>query len=89
MRGDCRGVTSGARWKPIDGDLGTEIDVLYLHKEDHSAPLAETVRAGRSGSRRKIRYFGVSNYRSWRVAEICRLCDEAGIDRPVASPPLL
>jgi aryl-alcohol dehydrogenase-like predicted oxidoreductase len=66
-----------------------EIDLLYLHKEDHSTPLAETVhgladliRAG------KIRYFGVSNYRSWRVAEICRLCDEAGIDRPVASQPL-
>jgi aryl-alcohol dehydrogenase-like predicted oxidoreductase len=70
--------------------LGVEaIDVLYLHKEDHSTPLAETVRAVadliRAG---KIRYFGVSNYRSWRVAEICRLCDEAGIDRPVASQPL-
>ena len=44
--------------------------------------LADLIRAG------KIRYFGVSNYRSWRVAEICRLCDEAGIDRPVASQPL-
>src|ERR1700761_4841787 len=66
-----------------------EIDILYLHKEDHATPLAETVRALadliRAG---KIRYFGVSNYRSWRVAEICRLCDEAGIDRPVASQPL-
>jgi aryl-alcohol dehydrogenase-like predicted oxidoreductase len=66
-----------------------EIDVLYLHKEDHSTPLVETVHALadliRAG---KIRYFGVSNYRSWRVAEICRLCDEAGIDRPVASQPL-
>lgn len=66
-----------------------EIDVLYLHKEDHATPLAETVRALadliRAG---KIRHFGVSNYRSWRVAEICRLCDEAGIDRPVASQPL-
>jgi aryl-alcohol dehydrogenase-like predicted oxidoreductase len=66
-----------------------EIDVLYLHKEDHSTPLAETVHALadliRAG---KIRYLGVSNYRSWRVAEICRLCDEAGIDRPVASQPL-
>jgi aryl-alcohol dehydrogenase-like predicted oxidoreductase len=65
------------------------IDILYLHKEDHSVPLAETVRAVadlvRAG---KIRYFGVSNYRSWRVAEICRLCDQAGIDRPVASQPL-
>ena len=69
--------------------LGTEaIDVLYLHKEDHATPLAETVRAMadlvRAG---KIRHFGVSNYRAWRVAEICRLCDEAGIDRPVVSQP--
>ena len=66
-----------------------EIDILYLHKEDHTTPLAETVHALadliRSG---KIRYLGVSNYRSWRVAEICRLCDDAGIDRPVASQPL-
>jgi aryl-alcohol dehydrogenase-like predicted oxidoreductase len=66
-----------------------EIDLLYLHKEDHATPLAETVHALadliRAG---KIRYFGVSNYRSWRVAEICRLCDAAGIDRPVASQPL-
>ena len=67
----------------------TEIDLLYLHKEDHGTPLAETVHALadliRAG---KIRYFGVSNYRSWRIAEICRLCDEAGIDRPIASQPL-
>jgi aryl-alcohol dehydrogenase-like predicted oxidoreductase len=66
-----------------------EIDLLYLHKEDHLTPLAETVHALadliHSG---KIRYFGVSNYRSWRVAEICPLSDAAGIDRPVASQPL-
>ncbi len=66
-----------------------EIDVLYLHKEDHSTPLAETVRAlADLIGAGKIRYFGVSNYRGWRVAEICRLCDDAGIDRPVASQPL-
>lgn len=70
--------------------LGTDvIDLLYLHKEDHATPLSETVHALtdliRAG---KIRYFGVSNYRSWRVAEICRLCDLAGIDRPIASQPL-
>ena len=65
------------------------IDLLYLHKEDHATPLAETVRALadliRAG---KIRHFGVSNFRSWRVAEICALCDQAGIDRPAASQPL-
>ncbi|MFA6966189.1 aldo/keto reductase [Bosea sp. (in: a-proteobacteria)] len=69
--------------------LGTDfIDIYYLHKEDHTTPLAETVRAiGLLVSQGKIRYFGVSNYRSWRVAEICRLCDELGIDRPVVSQP--
>ena len=35
----------------------------------------------------KIRYFGVSNYKSWRVAEICNLCDRMGIDRPIVSQP--
>ena len=69
--------------------LGTDaIDILYLHKEDHRTPLAETVGAMadllRAG---KIRHFGVSNYRAWRVAEICRLCDDLGIGRPVVSQP--
>lgn len=69
--------------------LGTDyIDVYYLHKEDHATPLAETVRAmGDLMREGKIRYFGVSNYRSWRVAEICNLCDRMGIDRPVVSQP--
>ncbi|MBU8539363.1 aldo/keto reductase [Falsiroseomonas tokyonensis] len=70
--------------------LGTDcIDILYWHKEDHATPLAEAVNAMadlvRAG---KIRHFGVSNHRAWRVAEICRLCDLAGIDRPVVSQPL-
>ena len=90
---NARGVSAPARLRCGRGSLrrlGVDvIDVLYLHKEDHATPLAETVRALadliRAG---KIRYFGVSNYRSWRIAEICRLCDEAGIDRPVASQPL-
>ena len=36
--------------------------------------------------RGKIRYFGVSNYRAWRVAEICNICDRNGIDRPDRQP---
>ena len=34
-----------------------------------------------------MRYFGVSNYRAWRVAEICNICDDLGIDRPIVSQP--
>jgi len=69
--------------------LGTDyIDVYYLHKEDLGTPLEETVRAmGDLVRAGKIRYFGVSNYKSWRVAEICSICDRLGIDRPVASQP--
>ena len=69
--------------------LGTDyIDIYYLHKEDHSTPLAETVRAmGELIRQGKVRYFGVSNYRAWRVAEICNICDRLGIDRPVVSQP--
>ena len=69
--------------------LGTDhIDIYYLHKEDHSTPLEETVRAmGDLIRQGKIRYFGLSNYRAWRVAEICNICDRLGIDRPVVSQP--
>jgi aryl-alcohol dehydrogenase (NADP+) len=64
------------------------IDIYYLHKEDHATPLEETVRAmGDLARAGKICYFGVSNHRSWRVAEICNICDRLGIDRPVASQP--
>ena len=87
-----RGLSRRHLFNAVDASLrrlGTDvIDVLYLHKEDHATPLAETVRAVldliRAG---KVRYMGVSNYRAWRVAEVCRLCDDAGADRPVVSQP--
>jgi len=69
--------------------LGTDyIDIYYLHREDTNtsqelivSALGDLIRAG------KIRYFGLSNHRAWRVAEICGICDRLGIDRPVASQP--
>ena len=65
------------------------IDILYLHKEDNQTPLEETVRAiadlQRAGA---IRYFGVSNFKAWRIARICAICDAEGIDRPVVCQPL-
>lgn len=86
------GLSRRYAFQAVEGSLrrlNTEvIDILYLHKEDHDTPLEETVgvmadliRAGR------IRHFGVSNHRGWRVAEICRLSDAAGIGRPVVSQP--
>jgi aryl-alcohol dehydrogenase-like predicted oxidoreductase len=88
-----RGLSRAHMFRAVEASLGRlqtdVIDLLYLHREDHTTPMAETVRALadliRAG---KIRHFGVSNFRAWRVAEICRLCDDAGIDRPAASQSL-
>lgn len=64
------------------------IDVYYLHKEDLGTPLEESVRAMADLiAAGKVRYFALSNFRAWRIAEICKLCDQAGIDRPVALQP--
>lgn len=69
--------------------LGTDyIDLYYMHAEDPATRPSETLQALRDLiARGKIRYFGVSNHRSWRVAAICHLCDQLGMDRPAASQP--
>ncbi|WP_157619000.1 aldo/keto reductase [Skermanella stibiiresistens] len=70
--------------------LGTDhIDLMYLHRAVFDSPLEETVRALADLIRQgKLRYFGVSNFRGWRIADISRIADLVGIDRPVASQPL-
>jgi aryl-alcohol dehydrogenase-like predicted oxidoreductase len=70
--------------------LGTDyIDILYFHRAIPDVPLEEGVRAiGDLIRQGKLRYFGVSNFKGWRIAEIVRLADQLGIDRPVASEPL-
>lgn len=64
------------------------IDIYYLHRDDPDTPLAETVGALgdliRSG---KIRYFGVSNYRGWRIAEVVSECEAQGVPMPVVCQP--
>jgi aryl-alcohol dehydrogenase-like predicted oxidoreductase len=69
--------------------LGTDYaDIYYLHREDHNTPLETSISAiGDLIRQGKIRFFGVSNFRSWRVVEICAICDRLGIDRPVVSQP--
>ena len=69
--------------------LGTDwIDLYYLHKEDPTTPLEETVRAiGDLIRAGKIRYFGVSNYRAWRMARIAELCRQMNVPPPIAVQP--
>ena len=70
--------------------LGTDyIDLLYFHKADVEAPFEEALRAIRDlQTQGKVRSYGVSNFKGWRIAEICRAADAVGIDRPIASQPL-
>lgn len=69
--------------------LGTDyVDILYLHRDFEDECLEEALRAldelVRAG---KLRYFGLSNFRGWRIAETVRLCDAIGMARPVVCQP--
>lgn len=65
------------------------LDIYYLHREDHQTPLEVTVSAVGSLIRQgKVRYWGVSNYRGWRIAEIVHVAKQLGVDAPVVSQPL-
>ncbi|UVL53877.1 aldo/keto reductase [Pseudomonas sp. B21-035] len=70
--------------------LGTDyLDIYYLHREDHNTPLEVTVSAiGDLLRQGKIRHWGVSNFRGWRIAELCNLAERLGVPKPVASQPL-
>jgi aryl-alcohol dehydrogenase-like predicted oxidoreductase len=70
--------------------LGSDyIDLIYIHREDRAvrveeqvSTLGELIRAG------KIRYYGLSNHRAWKIAEFSHVADRLGVDRPAASQPL-
>jgi aryl-alcohol dehydrogenase-like predicted oxidoreductase len=64
------------------------LDILYLHLDYHEENLEEAVRAlGDLISAGKIRSFGLSNFRGWRIAEVHRLCEKAGVPPPVVCQP--
>jgi aryl-alcohol dehydrogenase-like predicted oxidoreductase len=73
----------------LDGSLrrlGTDhVDLYYVHVDDPSTPLEETLEAlaglVRAG---KIRYLGWSNVRTGRLERIRELCDRHGWPLPVA-----
>jgi aryl-alcohol dehydrogenase-like predicted oxidoreductase len=85
---------SGRVWlmRAIDESLARlgldHVDIWYLHIDDLQTPLEETVPAlGQLVRMGKIRHWGFSNFRGWRIAEIMRVCDRAGEPRPVVGQP--
>jgi aryl-alcohol dehydrogenase-like predicted oxidoreductase len=71
--------------------LGTDrVDVYYLHVPDPKTPIEETLGAMKdvlaSG---KARAWGVSNYASWQVLEMCHVADRLGMPRPAIAQQLM
>jgi len=64
------------------------VDILYLHRDENGMDLEEPLRALddmlRAG---KIRYWGVSNFRGWRIAEVVHLAGQLGMSKPVVCQP--
>ena len=64
------------------------IDVYYLHRDDESTPMEETVAAmGQLVQAGKIRYWGVSNFRAWRIARIVETSRQMGVPPPIVCQP--
>ena len=69
--------------------LGTDyIDIYYLHRDFNGMDLEEPLRTIdallRAG---KIRYWGVSNFRGWRIAEMVHLARAINMPPPVVCQP--
>jgi aryl-alcohol dehydrogenase-like predicted oxidoreductase len=69
--------------------LGTDyIDIYYLHRDYNGMDLEEPLRAVdallRAG---KIRYWGLSNFRGWRIAEMAHLARAINMPGPVVCQP--
>ena len=69
--------------------LQTEhIDIYYLHRDFAGLNLDEPLRALddllRAG---KIRHWGVSNFRGWRIAEVVSVAQQLGMPGPVVCQP--
>lgn len=64
------------------------VDILYLHRDVNGMDLEEPLRALQAMLQAgKIRAWGVSNYRGWRIAEMVRIAGELGLPRPVVCQP--
>jgi aryl-alcohol dehydrogenase-like predicted oxidoreductase len=63
-------------------------DILYLHRDYNGMDLEEPLRALDAMLRAgKIRYWGLSNFRGWRIAECVRMAKEIGMPGPVVCQP--
>lgn len=64
------------------------VDILYMHRDYEGMDLEEPLFAMEALLRDgKIRYWGVSNFRGWRIAELVNGARQLGIPGPVVCQP--
>lgn len=78
--------------REIDASLARlrtdHVDILYLHRDNNGMDLEEPLRALDAMLRAgRIRYWGLSNFRGWRIAECVRIANEIGMPGPVVCQP--
>jgi aryl-alcohol dehydrogenase-like predicted oxidoreductase len=65
------------------------IDLYYMHRDDEETPPEETLATmARLIELGKIRYYGVSNFRAWRVARLVETARRMGVPPPIACQPI-
>jgi len=69
--------------------LGTDhIDIYYLHRDFNGMDLEEPLRAVATLLQQgKIRYWGLSNFRGWRIAELVHMARALNMPGPVVCQP--
>ncbi|KAE8440521.1 hypothetical protein EG329_007403 [Mollisiaceae sp. DMI_Dod_QoI] len=69
--------------KSLESLKADKIDMWYLHAPDRSTPYETTLREVNNLHKEGyFRRFGISNYASWEVAQICEICDRNGWIKP-------
>ncbi len=64
------------------------VDIYYLHRDFNGMDLEEPLRAiGALLAAGKIRYWGVSNFRGWRIVEMVHLARQLNLPAPVVCQP--
>jgi aryl-alcohol dehydrogenase-like predicted oxidoreductase len=86
------GTSRGHLTRALDASLerlDTDyVDIYYLHKDDPTTPLEETLRTlDEFLAEGTVRHFALSNFRGFRVAEVVRICDRLGMAHPICVQP--
>ncbi|MFA7664803.1 MAG: aldo/keto reductase [Burkholderiaceae bacterium] len=71
------------------GRLRTDhVDIWYLHRHFDGTNYEETLRAiGDAIRAGKVRYWGISNFRGWQIADLVHMARELGLPAPAVCQP--